>query len=311
MSYDLRTLNRFAAISKRQKMIPLVIAFGISLGLGACGSEDSKLKADEQKLLNERTALLQENAQLKQENAQQKAKLDQTGDSSAPATPADVSADSSTSKAPSYADIAGIEGADDVKNLAALGVLEANGGKFAPYEPVLRATYVRWLVETNNKYFADSPENQIHLANAGDTNTFVDLPAANPDFKFIQGMANAGYVVGVDKNHFAPDQPLSREQMIAIKAQVDEGAPIASDPGMRMFIPFSDNAEIDNGYLGAIHEDTSVRTTNNMARVWGSTKIFRPKKSVTRVEAVTSLAKIGALSSRHGAAADVLKIANH
>jgi hypothetical protein len=210
----------------------------------------------------------------------------------------------------SLTDIDGVDGTQDITDLAKLGVLDTTGGKFDPYKPITRAQYVCWLVATNNIYFANSPKNFIHPANAGTTPTFTDVPASYPGFKWIQGLANAGYIVGMDATHFLPDQPITREEMIAIKAQVDEGGPIASDAGLRTFIHVSDSDAIDTAYLGPVHEDYSVRTTNNIARIWGNTKVFHPKQALTRAEAVMSLSKIGSAGDRHATVAECLTKSN-
>jgi outer membrane murein-binding lipoprotein Lpp len=315
--------------------IAIIVATSASLiTLAGCaaGAGDSKLaeeniqlkakvdvlQSENQQLQSKLVALQAENIQAKTQSASQPNQPAAKTDTAAPNAVADGSPPStsgapsgpSAAKATSFTDIAGIDGAEDIRNLATVGVLDGKGGNFDPAKPISRAQYVCWLVTTNNLYFADQPNNKIHLAGAGDTSTFVDVPSSNAAFKWIQGMANSGYVVGVDAKHFAPNQAITREQMIAIKAQVDEGAPIPSNSDQRHFIPVSDVGEIDFSYLGPVYEDYSARTTNNIGRIWGSTKVFHPKKPVTRAEAAVSLSKIGGNTYRHGSAADVLKNSN-
>jgi hypothetical protein len=304
------------AKSRLQEMVALFVAMGVvSLVLSSCGSNESSLKAENEQQQSKLMALQAENDSLKAQLASQTAnqsapagKPDTSNTTSDTATSSEGSAGPSTTKAPSFTDIAGIDGEQDIKDVAALGVLDTNGGSFDPDKPVTRATYVRWLVKTNNVYYADSDKYKIHLASANDSGTFVDLPPTDPDFKYVQGMANAGYVVGVDKTHFAPNQPITREQMIAIKVQIDQAGP--TDPGDKQFTPFSDKADIDQGYVGEINEDGSVRTSNNISRIWGNIKVFHPKKSVTRAEAAVSLSKIASASYHHNSAAEVLKKAS-
>lgn len=327
---DARSLTRCAAIGG------LILSLtGCTESSGDLKSENEQLKAKLAFMTTQDQTLQTKVADLQAENSRLQAQVKQ-GSTVPGATPAassdraspdakstnseatspastnqaSATAESTGATKASFSDIAGVTGEQDIRNLAAVGVLNRSAAKFNPDQPVSRAQYVCWLVSANNACFQGQPQNSIHLAQKSDNNTFVDVPPTHPAFPWIQGMANAGYVVGVDANHFAPNQPLSREQMIAIKAQVDEGGPIETDEGLRMFVHFGDKADINKIYLGAVHEDDSVRTTNNIARVWGSTKVLRPRKSVTRSEAAVSLSKIGSSSQRHASIAEVLKNAS-
>jgi len=70
-------------------------------------------------------------------------------------------------------------------------------------------------------------------------------------------------VIGVDATHFAPDQALTREEMIAVKASRDEGE-AAMVPVDLMFLHYSDNAKISKIYTGYVHEDDSARASHNL-----------------------------------------------
>lgn len=191
----------------------------------------------------------------------------------------------------SFADIGGIAAEQAIKDMGGLSIFDGTTGEFKPNAPMTRAEFVRWLVKANNAYYKDTPAQQIRLAESA-TATFVDVPSTLPDFKYIQGMANAGYVIGVDATHFAPDRPITREEMIAIKASRDESG-TNMNPVDIQFIPYADKAKIAKVFTGAIHEDTSVRTSNNIARVWGPIKTLNPQMPVTRAEAALCLSAFG------------------
>jgi hypothetical protein len=191
----------------------------------------------------------------------------------------------------SFTDINGDFGQQAIQDEAALGILDSATGAFKPDAPITRAQFVRWLVKAENVYFKDTVSKQIRLAKTGPAQ-FVDVPVTNPDFPYIQGLANAGYVIGIDKKHFAPNSVLTREQLIAIKAAVDEGGNIQPYPGVQSFLDYTDTAKINPVYATAIHEDASVRTTRNIARIWGALKTFSPKKPVTRSEAAIAIWEI-------------------
>jgi hypothetical protein len=219
-----------------------------------------------------------------------------TTETGAPPTPTPFLTLTPASTQVSFTDINGDPGQQAVTDLAALGVLDSTGGTFRPNDPIMRVDFVRWLVKADNVYFKNDPAHQIRLSH-GTTSTFLDVRANNPDYPYVQGLANAGYAIGIDSVHFAPDQPLTREQMIGIKAAVDEGGAIGSGDAnvltSWLMGQFSDAASIDDEYANAIHKDYSARTTNNIERVWGTIKTFRPAQAVTRSEAAIALSEIG------------------
>ncbi|HEX5275272.1 MAG TPA: S-layer homology domain-containing protein [Candidatus Rubrimentiphilum sp.] len=229
--------------------------------------------------------------------------------STTPATPAVVATATGTpspTAAVRYTDIGGIFAENAIKQEAALGAFGKNtGGKFNPYGTVRRAEYVRWLVTLNNVYYSNQPDKQIRLAEANSDQTFVDVPKSNPDFKYIQGMANSGFLVGIDKNHFAPDRSLTREEMIAILISRDAnsaGLPKAGPPSGWNYnndythsVDFTDRDKISKPYWGAFQLNNGGGgdyAEDEVKRIYGNTKIFYPQKPVTRAEAALALQKI-------------------
>lgn len=205
-------------------------------------------------------------------------------------SPTAAAAATATTAAAAFTDISGYDGAQAIDDLAALGVLDATSGAFKPNDPITRAEFVRWLVKAQNAIIPDS-QYHIHLAQPGTKATFVDVSSAYPDFGYIQGLANSGYVIGVDLTHFAPDKPITREQMIFIKACVDERSDIKTTSGAidDVRAKYSDYPKIVPKYVGAIYEDMSAETTRTFSRVYGSTKQFEPQQPVTRGEAAVAL----------------------
>jgi len=205
-------------------------------------------------------------------------------------TPAPTSTPSVAIKQVSFTDIGGDFGQQAITDEAALGILDSTTGAFKPNAPISRAQFVRWLVKANNVYFKDTPGKQIRLAKTGPAQ-FVDVPVNNPDFAYIQGLANAGYVIGTDKTHFAPHRILTREELVAIKAPVDEGGDIKMDTGMAEFDlqKYSDVKKINKHYVAAVAEDGTVRTTQNISRIWGALRALSPQKPITRSEAAIAI----------------------
>ena len=204
--------------------------------------------------------------------------------------PAPAPAAPAPTPAVSFTDISGITAAQAIKDEGALGIFDTSTGEFKPRDPITRAEFVRWLVKANNVYYKDQATQQIRLAESNDA-TFVDVPPSHPDFKYIQGLADAGYVVGVDKTHFAPDQPITREQMIFIKNDRDRGGKVgAGDPNS---LSYTDKMKVNPIYAAGVANAASVFSTQDIARVWGSIRTFNPQKPVTRGEAALCLSQFG------------------
>ena len=191
-----------------------------------------------------------------------------------------------------YTDVSGIYAEQAIDDEGSLGILDTTSGAFRPDAPISRAEFVRWLVKANNVYTSADPTKRIGLAQSSPP-TFVDVPKSDPDFKYIQGLADAGYVIGINATHFAPTQWMTREEMVAIKAPVDEGQAIELSPSDVGFLVFSDRNSINPQFVSDVHEDFSVRTTQNIGRVWGSIKVFHPRQPLTRAEAAIAIAEVG------------------
>jgi len=205
-----------------------------------------------------------------------------------------------------FTDIGGIFAQSAITQEAALGAFGRMSGKFNPYGSVPRAEYVRWLVLLNNDYYKTQPDKQVRLAEANSDQTFVDVPKSNPDFKYIQGMANSGFVVGIDKNHFAPDRPLTREEMIAILMSRDANSSPLPKPvppsgwnysagGWSLPVDFTDRDKVSKPYWGAFQLNNGYGNSyavDAVKRVYGNTKIFDPLKAVTRAEVAVALQEI-------------------
>ena len=190
-----------------------------------------------------------------------------------------------------------------VEDVAALGILspyqqdgEVEPNQFAPNEPVTRRDYARWLVEANNKFYANSPGNEIHLAKKSSQPAYQDISENDPDFSAIQGLAEAGLIpsrlTGDDsKLLFQPDAPLTREDLLSWKVPLDlrKALTSASIETIKESWGFQDAADINAQGLQALFADFQNGEQANIRRIFGYTTIFQPKKPVTRAEAAASL----------------------
>jgi hypothetical protein len=206
-----------------------------------------------------------------------------------------------------FSDIAGIFAETAIKQEAAAGLFGMKTGKFEPYGSIARGQFVQWLATINNMYFAKDPGTQIRYAEADSDQTFVDVPKGSRYFKYVQGMVNSGFVVGIDKTHFAPDRSLTREEMIAIMTSREQGAnplPKAGPPATwsstecagSLGVPLSDRDKISKPYWGAFQANNGwgcSRAYDLVKRVYGNTKLFSPQKLATRADVAVLLQHVG------------------
>lgn len=203
-----------------------------------------------------------------------------------------------------FSDIAGIPAENAIEQEAALGIFGTKSGQFRPDDHVTRAQYIEWLITANNIYFKGNEKAQIRLANSSADQTFVDVPKNYAGFPQIEGMADSGYVIGVDKNHFAPNRLLTREELVAIQtARYMGGGNIATDPkkGIEQWYcgSFTDKDQVSKPYWGAFNTDqcTGFSGQDDTHRIFGSVRTLHPQRPVTRAEVAIALQRIASTSA--------------
>ncbi|WP_234488860.1 S-layer homology domain-containing protein [Oxynema sp. CENA135] len=180
--------------------------------------------------------------------------------------------------------------------IASLKATSSDADAEAWNQAIARAQYAEWLIAANNRFFDNQPSKQIRLATPSTQPAFQDVPATHPQFAAIQGLADAGIIPSslTGENtavNFRPDAPLSREDAIAWKVPLDfrQGLPKASVEAVREAWGFQDVPKIDPAVLPAILADYQNGELSNLRRAFGYTRIFQPKKEVTRAEAAATL----------------------
>ncbi len=185
-----------------------------------------------------------------------------------------------------------------IQDLAVLGVLsiEPKTNEFLPDKIITRREYARWLVATNNVIYANNPAKQIRLASSSTQPAFRDILAKDPDFVFIQGLAEAGLIPSALSGDatavlFRPDAPLTREQLLLWKIPLDtrQALPAANLEAIKQTWGFQDAGSIEPKALRAVLADFQNAEQSNIRRVFGYTTLFQPKKPVTRAEASAAL----------------------
>ncbi|NJK40293.1 MAG: S-layer homology domain-containing protein [Acaryochloridaceae cyanobacterium SU_2_1] len=209
-----------------------------------------------------------------------------------------------------------------VQDLRQLGLLTTAGESTAstpsrvlsnPNQPVTRGTFARWLVETNNRLYRDRTAYQIRLAASSQQPTFQDVPKTHPDFAYIQGLAEAGFIpspLSGDPNQksFKPDQPLTRETLLLWKVPIDlrRILPSATADKVKEVWGFKDAQKISPTAMAAIFADHKNGDLANLRRLLGSALLLQPQKPVTQAEAAACLWFVGVAGEGYSAK-DVLQ----
>lgn len=161
---------------------------------------------------------------------------------------------------------------------------------------ITRKQFARWLLEVNNKIYANQPGKQVRLAPTSANPAFSDVSKNHPDFAVIQGLAEAGIIPSAlsgdtSATTFRPDAILTREQLLVWKVPLDQRSNLssASVDAIQESWGFQDAGKIDPNALRAVYADYQNGDRSNIRRAFGYTTLFQPKKEVTRAEAAAAL----------------------
>lgn len=201
------------------------------------------------------------------------------------------SAGSSAGSPLCFVDIGNSPARSYIDTLGRLGVFGATGGKFNPAGTVTRGEFVTWLVQADNRIMEYYGYKGMPEAEAGYPPSFTDLPASHPDFPSIQGFLMRGIDIGFGAKQFRPNDRITRQEMIAIKALAELG-PARQSPGESQMTFYADAKQIDRRYWGVIYQDSRDRFSN-LARAYGGAREFHPATPATRAEAAAVLAQFG------------------
>ncbi|MDJ0727857.1 MAG: S-layer homology domain-containing protein [Prochloraceae cyanobacterium] len=184
-----------------------------------------------------------------------------------------------------------------VQEVIALGsiAIDPENSLFEPNKTVTRREFARWLVRTNNRIYSHRPSQEIRLATSIQKPAFKDIPVSDPDYAYIQGLAEAGIIPSIlsgDSSEilFRPDAALTREDFIIWKVPLDlrRSLPSASIQAVEQTWGFEDSAQIDPLALRSLLVDFQNGENSNVRRAFGYTVLFQPNKNVTRAEAVAA-----------------------
>jgi hypothetical protein len=203
-----------------------------------------------------------------------------------------------------FVDLDNSPAAAAINALDRLGVFgREEGDRFYPNRSIRRSEFARWVVLANNAIHTDDSTRQVRLARTTASPLFLDVPEDQPDFPYIQGLAEAGFVNAGETGEFHPDNLLSRAELVSIKTQLD----LAPRPmegtlaTVKQTWGFTDADSIPAAALPEIAADYTLGSHSTIRRVFGLVRRFNPQASVTRAEAALAIAEFGPPNARRAA----------
>lgn len=193
-----------------------------------------------------------------------------------------------------------VTSSEPLEQLIQVGVIEEGQNSLNGNDEITRRQYARWLVKTNNIIFGSDSGKLIRLARDNSEAVFRDVPNDDPDFPYIQGLANAGLIPSPLTNDpdaiaFNPDQPLTREDLISWKVPFDfrQSFPTTTLDNIRETWGFQDANQMNPELWQTLYVDWQNGDNANVRRTFGFTTLFQPEKTVTIEEAAITLNRFG------------------
>ncbi|XP_042048894.1 uncharacterized protein LOC121794681 isoform X1 [Salvia splendens] len=189
---------------------------------------------------------------------------------------------------------------------SALQVLKVIEDCVQPGDLCTRREYARWLIQassalsrntTSKVYPAMYIENVSELA-------FDDITPEDPDFPFIQGLAEAGLIASKLSRHdmqsygkedtsplyFSPESSLSRQDLVSWKMALEKRQlPAVDKKILQQLTGFMDIDKINPDAWPAVVADIAAGDQGIITLAFGYTRLFQPEKPVTKAQAAIAL----------------------
>ena len=190
--------------------------------------------------------------------------------------------------------------------LAALQVLKVIEPDARAGDLCTRREYARWLVVASNSLSRNTYSKvypAMYIENVSEL-AFDDVTTEDPDFPFIQGLAEAGLISSklsrsdmdvaenVENNHyfFSADSPLSRQDLVSWKMALDKRQlPEVDKNSLYKTSGYIDIDKIDTAAWPALVADLGAGDQSITALAFGFTRLFQPDKPVTKGQAALAL----------------------
>ncbi|RDY03651.1 hypothetical protein CR513_12743, partial [Mucuna pruriens] len=191
--------------------------------------------------------------------------------------------------------------------LAVLQTLKVIEPDVQPSDLCTRREYARWLVSASSA-LSRKTISKVHPAMYVENVTelaFDDITPEDPDFSFIQGLAEAGLIesrlsrcdrqLSTDEDYgpfyFSPESPLSRQDLVSWKMVLEKRQlPEADKKMLHQLSGFIDTDKIHSDACPALVADVSAGEHGIIALAFGYTRLFQSHKPVTKAQAAIALA---------------------
>ncbi|CAN4087742.1 unnamed protein product [Withania somnifera] len=191
--------------------------------------------------------------------------------------------------------------------LAALQALKVIESDVQPGDLCTRREYARWLVSASSALSRSTVSKvypAMYIENVTDL-AFDDITPDDPDFPFIQGLAEAGLLSSKLSRRdmqsssdddqspvfFCPESPLSRQDLVSWKMAIEKRQlPIVDQKSVQKVSGFIDVDKIHPDAWPALVADLTSGEQGIVALAFGYTRLFQPDKPVTKAQAAISLA---------------------
>jgi len=178
-----------------------------------------------------------------------------------------------------FDDINGHWAKGDIEYLAARGIIAGvKEGIFEPNRRVTRAEFVKMLVGILNLNIEDSPNK-----------TFNDVSPGSWYYGYIAAAVNHGLVNGISENIFAPNSPITRQEMavMAVNSLQIKGK-VGTDQGAGLSLEqFKDVSEI-----AAWAEQACLIALKNQIMQGRKADVLAPREHTTRAESAVIIKRI-------------------
>ncbi|XP_019095527.1 PREDICTED: myosin-3-like [Camelina sativa] len=185
--------------------------------------------------------------------------------------------------------------------LQAFKVIESDA---LPYDLCTRREFARWVVSASNALSRNSASKvypAMYIENVTEL-AFDDIKPEDPDFPFIQGLAEAGVISSNLSNQnvpstessrftFSPESPLTRQDLLSWKMALEyRQLPEADSKKLYQLSGYLDIDKINPEAWPPLLADLSAGEHGITALAFGRTRLFQPSKAVTKAQTAVSLA---------------------
>ncbi|MEK4484749.1 S-layer homology domain-containing protein [Psychrobacillus sp. FSL H8-0484] len=181
---------------------------------------------------------------------------------------------------PKFRDLSNHWAKDDIEKLYSLGIFDESSSFFSPNTPMKRYQFTIGVLRAVDLRVLEQPKNKKPPTKA----IFSDLDPKDPDYIYIESAVEKGIINGVNPSKFAPNQPITRAQAVAILVRALGLEGRAPSPGFKT--NFADDNKIPT------YAKESVYVATELGLINGDEKNrFNPNQSLTRAQSAAMIAR--------------------